>query len=107
MERYLVIKISEYRKLKGITQKEFAKKLGISAGNLCEWEKGRIEPSINALIRISDLLDVSIDELVDKENFINSSCSGNNQKRLLSYFNLLDNEKQSLVLELLKNMAIK
>lgn len=100
-----MIKISEYRKLKGISQKEFAEKLGVSAGNLCEWEKGRIEPSINALIKMSKLLDISIDELVGKENFSAFDQQDDLHSRLLHYFNLLDGENQKHVIGILKTMA--
>ena len=100
-----MIKISEYRKMKGLTQKDLAEKLGVSAGNLCEWEKGRIEPSITALIKMSELLDISIDELVGKEKFVVPARYNDKYERLLYYFNLLDDESQTHLLELLKNVA--
>ena len=59
-----MLKIADLRKEKGISQKDFSKKLGVSAGNLCEWEKGRIEPSIEMLIKISKELGVSVDYLI-------------------------------------------
>ena len=100
-----MIKISEYRKLKGISQKDLAEKLGISAGNLCEWEKGRIEPSINALIKISELLDISVDELIGKENFTANNRQNDKRERVLHYFDLLDEDSQNHLIEIMKTMT--
>lgn len=100
-----MIKISEYRKLKGISQKDFAEKLGVSAGNLCEWEKGRIEPSINALIKMSELLDVSVDELIGKENFTAHNRQNDKRERMMYYFDLLDSDNQTHLLEIMKTMT--
>ena len=61
-----MIKIAEIRKECGISQKELAKHLNISQGNLCEWEKGRIEPNIEFLNKLADFFNVSIDELVGR-----------------------------------------
>lgn len=63
-----MLKISEIRKERGITQKDLAEYLNISPGNLCEWEKGRIEPSIDFLNKIADYFNVSIDYLVGRED---------------------------------------
>ena len=100
-----MIKISEYRKIKGISQKDFAEKLGISAGNLCEWEKGRIEPSINALIKMSELLDISVDELIGKERFAALNRQDDKREQLLHYFNLLDDDSQNNLIGIMKTMA--
>ena len=100
-----MIKISEYRKMKGISQKDFAEKLGISAGNLCEWEKGRIEPSITALIKMSELLDISVDELIGKERFTALNRQNDKCEKLLHYFNLLDDDNQNNLIGIMKTMT--
>ena len=100
-----MIKISEYRKMNGISQKDFAEKLGISAGNLCEWEKGRIEPSITALIKMSELLDISVDELIGKERFTALNRQNDKCEKLLHYFNLLDDDSQNNLLGIMKTMT--
>lgn len=58
--------LAELRKLRNISQKNFAKYLNISQGNLCEWEKGRVEPNIDFLKKIADFFEVSIDYLVGR-----------------------------------------
>ena len=102
-----MLKISEIRKERGIAQKDLAEYLNISPGNLCEWEKGRIEPSIDFLNKIADYFNVSIDYLVGRENdFGNIVISGSEKKetlslkeqRLLKAFNKLsDLEKEKLI----------
>ena len=39
----------------------------MSAGNLCDWEKGRTEPDIEKLIMLANYFDVSLDVLVGRE----------------------------------------
>ena len=65
-----MIKIAEIRKEYGVSQKNLAKHLNISQGNLCEWEKGRIEPNIDFLNKIADYFSISIDELVGRKEII-------------------------------------
>lgn len=48
----------------GITQKEIAKTLGISPGNIPVWKKGDAFPSIPVLYALCKLLNVSADYLL-------------------------------------------
>lgn len=72
-----MINLAELRKSKNISQKDFAKYLNISQGNLCEWEKGRIEPSIDFMKKIADYFDVSIDYLVGRTDMFNTVIQSN------------------------------
>lgn len=56
--------IKEYRNKKGLSQYEFAESLGVSPQAVSKWECGQSCPSIENLCAISELLDVSIDELI-------------------------------------------
>lgn len=59
--------IKKYRKEKGMTQEELAKKCGLSKNGLWNYENNRREPTIDVLIKISDALEVSLfDILGDK-----------------------------------------
>ena len=62
-----MLKIAEIRKEKGLTQKQLAEKLKIYQSNMSNWENGITEPDIQSLIKIADILDVHIDELVGRE----------------------------------------
>ncbi|WP_319577696.1 helix-turn-helix transcriptional regulator [uncultured Desulfobacter sp.] len=45
-----------HRKCEEISQKDFAKMLGISASSLCDLEKGRKLPSVNRAAKIAKIL---------------------------------------------------
>ncbi len=47
-----------------ITQREFAQKLGISKTTLCYYEQGKVSPSVDMLIKLSDFFNCSIDYLL-------------------------------------------
>ena len=54
-------KLQLLRKNKGLTQEETAEKLNVSRQAVAKWESGQAYPDIANLIRISDLLNVSVD----------------------------------------------
>ena len=56
--------ILELRKKYNMTQKELAKKLGVGASCISNYENGVREPSILILIKLSEIFHCTIDELV-------------------------------------------
>lgn len=58
-------KLAFLRKQHGMTQMELAEKLDISRQAVSKWERGTAEPSIENLIGIGKLFDVSVDDLVN------------------------------------------
>lgn len=59
--------IRKYRKEKGLTQNEMAKRLGVTAPAVNKWEKGNSLPDTALLSPIARLLDISIDILLSHE----------------------------------------
>lgn len=59
--------ISEARKKKGMTQKDLASKLHISDKAISKWERGLGCPDISFLIPLSQILDISLYELLSGE----------------------------------------
>lgn len=57
-------KIKHYRKQAGISQERMAEKIGVSRQAITKWENGTGVPDISNLIAISDLFQISIDELI-------------------------------------------
>ena len=49
-------RIVAYRRVMGITQKEFARRLGIDPSTLARWETGRGQPSKKLRERLEDFL---------------------------------------------------
>lgn len=62
-------KLKGLRKLKRLTQKELAKKSGISTTYYADIEKGRANGSIKALARVAQILDVTVDDLLEEDNY--------------------------------------
>ena len=61
-------KLVKLRKLKGITQDEFASAVGVSRQAVYKWESGQSYPEVAKLLEIKFLFDISIDDLLD-ENY--------------------------------------
>lgn len=63
--------LKQIRKQKKMTQQEIASKLNITQSTYSGYESGKYEPSIEMLIKISQLLQTSIDKIVNnsKNNF--------------------------------------
>lgn len=58
--------LKKFRTALNITQKEMAGHLGISERGYRNYEIGRREPNMSALIQITDILQVSLDDLVGR-----------------------------------------
>jgi len=57
----------KFRQAKKISQEDFSQMLGVSRSTLSAWETGRYQPDLESLIKISKLLDTSIDILLGAE----------------------------------------
>lgn len=57
-------RLTELRKKRKLTQQQVADKLGINRVTYTNWEKGNREPSIDKIIRITQILDTTVDYLV-------------------------------------------
>lgn len=60
--------VSEYRKEKGMTQLELAQKLGVSDKAVSKWERNLCYPDIQTIPQLSQILGVSVDELMQIQN---------------------------------------
>ena len=59
--------IRDAREAKGLTQEQFAKLVGVTQGAVAQWENGMTHPSFDKLMKIADVLEVPLDELVRKK----------------------------------------
>ena len=60
-------RLARLRKQKGLTQDEIADKIGISPQAVSKWENDISSPDITIILSLSDILDVSTDELLGKD----------------------------------------
>jgi transcriptional regulator with XRE-family HTH domain len=60
-------RIRAFRKLKGFTQESFARELGVSVSILGEIERGNRMPGEQLLMKMSDVLRTSLEEMAPKD----------------------------------------
>lgn len=63
-------KLKEHRTTRNLTQEEVAMKLKVSRTTVSSWETGRTFPDIEKLVYLSDLYDLSLDQLIKEEPVI-------------------------------------
>lgn len=69
-------KLYQLRKQKGLSQEELANRLNVSRQTISKWEVGDSTPDMEKLIAISDLFEISLDELIlDKKPETINKCS--------------------------------
>ncbi len=61
-----MLNLKEIREDRDLQQKELAKKLNRTPACISSWETGKTEPSIEDLVKLADVLDVSLDYLLDR-----------------------------------------
>lgn len=57
-------KLYQLRKQRGLSQEELANRLNVSRQTVSKWEVGDSTPDMEKLVAISDLFEISLDELV-------------------------------------------
>ena len=62
--------IKKFRQENNLSQEQLAKKLNIARQSISKWENGETLPSIDNLIALSGLLDISLDELITGEPYL-------------------------------------
>ncbi len=60
-------KIMELRKQKGLSQEELAEKVGVARQTISKWELGETSPDLKQSKELSQIFNVSLDELVDND----------------------------------------
>lgn len=69
MEILFKERIAEALKYSGISQKQLSEMLGISEGNITNWKKGDNLPSVEVLVKLCKIFDVSADYLLGISDF--------------------------------------
>lgn len=69
-------RISELRTALGWSQVELAKRLGVAKQTVSNWENENIQPSIEMLVRLAKLFNVTTDYLLGLENIPRLNIEG-------------------------------
>ncbi len=88
-------KIRKYRETQNLSQKEFAKLIGVSNARVSNWEQGLNRPDVDLLAIICTVLKVSPNELLDIE--IKTEISTEEKELLFSYRKLNAEGKKEAV----------
>ena len=56
----IAVTVQQERRAQGLTQKEFAEKLGVSQSMISQWENGEENFTVATLVRISSALGLSL-----------------------------------------------
>lgn len=86
--------LRKYRKRKKLSQAAVSKKLNYGYTAVANYESDRNEPSIDTLIKLAELLDVTVDELVGAK-------MQTEEKQLLAAFKKLNPIKRRIILALI------
>ena len=65
MDKLFCKNLRDLRKACGLTQKQVARQLNVVESCYANWEQGRTEPNIEFLRKLSNIFNVSIDELIN------------------------------------------
>ena len=57
-------RLRELRTERKLSQQELAKIIGTNNSSICDWERGRSEPSLEALVKLCQFFEVSSDYLI-------------------------------------------
>ena len=60
-------RFSRFRKQRGLKQEELGEKLGVSGQAVSKWENDASMPDVSLLVEISEILGITLDELLGKE----------------------------------------
>mgnify|MGYP001852311392 CR=1 FL=1 len=100
------MKFKELRKSFGLTQEEFAKKLGLSRDTYKNYEQGRTQMNYEMLVRVADVCNVSLDYLFERQNknLIFTDSLTETQKKLVAIIKQLTPEQASFALGYFSDM---
>lgn len=97
--------IKNIRKKRGLTQHDLAEMLGVSQGNLSAWEVGRVNIPSDQLIRLSEALNCSTDEILGLDE--QEPVLVNDDPELTAYLEELKNRPEMRMLFSLTSTATK
>lgn len=98
--------LKELRIKKGVTQTELAAAIGVSNGNVGDWERGRSKPGYDALIALSRFFEISAGRLLELPELTGELiCDGvpltEVERDLLAMYRYLDDRSREDVFDFL------
>jgi transcriptional regulator with XRE-family HTH domain len=94
-------RLAELRQQRGLTQAEVATRLGVSQQTVNSFEKGRRRVPVSTLPDLAELLEVSIEQLIEGERAAPKRGPASKLQRQLEQIKKLPRSKQRFVIEML------
>ena len=71
-------KLIKIRKEKGLSQEALGEKLDVARQTISKWELGETTPEMDKLVKLSELFEISLDELIKDDSEISVAEDTNN-----------------------------
>ncbi|OPZ21885.1 MAG: HTH-type transcriptional regulator ImmR [Firmicutes bacterium ADurb.BinA205] len=98
--------LKELRKEKGYTQETLGEKIGVTNKTVSRWETGTYMPPVECLVMLSDIYDVSINEIVAGRRLSQSEFNDKAEENLSEALRLSENEYKQREKKLTIVMAV-
>lgn len=99
--------LKAFRKSKGISQEELAVRLNVVRQTISKWETGLSVPDADILVKIAEVFEVSVSELLG--NIVNQEMSVNDVAEQLARINeqlAIKNRRSRLIWKVIAGIAI-
>ena len=73
-------KLIQLRKEKGLSQEELGEKLNVARQTISKWELGETTPEMDKLVQISEIFDISLDNVIKDKQEVKTENNTNTQK---------------------------
>ena len=102
------VNLRDMRLIAGLSQTELGELLGYGQNHICYWEKGKVFPGIEALMKMSACFDVTLDSLLYYPNTAKGRCNAVclHLKKIIRAEKLIEN-KEMLEWRMVKNRIIE
>lgn len=95
-QQYVAEQISYYRKKKHLTQAQLAEQLHITSQAVSKWERGECLPETSILVELANVLETTIDNLLNGGNVINEYTGEINVVEIIEAVNSFKTMKKAL-----------
>ena len=92
-------RVRALRQARNMSQVELAKRLGVTKQSVSNWENDNIQPSIEMLMRIAEVLDVSTDYLLGLNSTRVINVSGLSEEVVAHRSQLVEDFRKRLIVE--------
>jgi len=91
--------IKAARKAAGLTQKELGERMGVSDASIAQYESGQRNPKIDTIVRISEALNVPIDQLFGMAKDVPISCGHLLDRNPITFESIFNTDKNKIFID--------